>query len=309
MVAVHDAAEDDARGTQATGASLGWTVGDVRITRVVEWIAVVDLRGFLAGAEPAVVARHSWLHPDWVDDAGLGHMSMHGLVVDTGARRVLVDTCVGDMRAGLEVPPRPSSWLEHLADAGYGVDDIDTVLCTHLHFDHVGWNTRLVDGMWVPTFPGARYLFGRVEWDHWKEHDDNDVGDVNLADTVRPVVAAGLVDFVETDHRLCDEVRLVPTPGHTPGHVSVIVESRGERAVITGDIAHHPVQFAEPDIGMRADDDGARAAVTRRAFLADRVLDGSVVIGTHFGGPTAGRVAADGDAWRFISEPPTPRRA
>jgi glyoxylase-like metal-dependent hydrolase (beta-lactamase superfamily II) len=289
-----------------TEETLCWTVGDVRITRVVEWVAVVDLQSFLPTAGPDAVARHEWLRPDWIDDRGRGHMSMHGLVVDTGERRILVDTCVGAMREGIEVPPRPSPWLDRLTAAGYGGDRIDTVLCTHLHFDHVGWNTHLVDGEWVPTFPNARYLFGRVEWDHWKDHDDADVGDVNLGDTVRPVVAAGLVDLVETDHRLCDEVRLVPTPGHTPGHVSVVVESRGERAVITGDVAHHPVQFAEPDIGMRADDDGAQAVVTRRAFLADRAADGSIVIGTHFGGASAGRVIPEGDAWRFQTEPPGP---
>ena len=144
---------------------------------------------------------------------------------------------------------------------GYAIADIDTVVCTHLHFDHVGWNTRLVDGKWVVTFTNARYLIGRVEWEHWSVTD----GDYsNVGDTVRPVVESGAADLVEVDHQICPQVRLVPTPGHTPGHVSVVIESGGQRAVITGDMAHHPLQFAEPDIGAPADSDSAMAAKTRR---------------------------------------------
>jgi glyoxylase-like metal-dependent hydrolase (beta-lactamase superfamily II) len=194
------------------------------------------------------------------------------------------------------MPAMPSTFPEAMAEAGYPLEVIDTVVCTHLHFDHVGWNTRLVDGQWVVTFPNARYLFGRVEWEHWSSTE----GDYsNVADTVRPVVDAGAADLVEVDHVLCPEVRLVPTPGHTPGHVSVVVESGGERAVITGDMAHHPVQFAEPELAAPADSDSAAAARTRRTFLGERAADGALVIGTHFGGPTAGRVVADGDTWRL----------
>jgi glyoxylase-like metal-dependent hydrolase (beta-lactamase superfamily II) len=168
-----------------------------------------------------------------------------------------------------------------------------------LHFDHVGWNTRLVDGKWVVTFTNARYLIGRVEWEHWSVTD----GDYsNVGDTVRPVVESGAADLVEVDHQICPQVRLVPTPGHTPGHVSVVIESGGQRAVITGDMAHHPIQFAEPDIAAPADSDSPTAAKTRRLFLAERAHDSALVIGTHFGGPTAGRVVPDGDTWRLVAE-------
>jgi glyoxylase-like metal-dependent hydrolase (beta-lactamase superfamily II) len=192
----------------------------------------------------------------------------------------------------------PTNFLDALAAAGYTTDDIDIVLCTHLHFDHVGWNTRLVDGAWVPTFPKARYLFGRVEWAHWQVTDHSYI---NHDETVQPIVDAGLADLVETTHQVCDEIRLTPTPGHTPGHVSVVIESGGERAVITGDMAHHPLQFARPDIGMEADSDGDQAALTRRAFVAERSADGALVIGTHFATPTAGRIEPDGEHWRFVS--------
>jgi glyoxylase-like metal-dependent hydrolase (beta-lactamase superfamily II) len=273
-----------------------WTIGDVRITKVVEHELPIPMNGLLTDPPADAVARHGWLEP-FVTPEGDARLSIHGLVIEAGERRILVDTCVGHLREGLIMPAMPSGFLESLADAGYAIGDIDTVVCTHMHFDHVGWNTRLVDGEWVVTFPNARYLFGRVEWEHWSTTD----GDyMNVGDTIRPVLAAGQADLVEVDHQVCPEVRLVPTPGHTPGHVSVVIESGGERAVITGDMAHHPLQFAEPDIGAPADTDTPLGAKTRRLFLADRTEDGALVIGTHFGGPTAGRVEQDGAAWRLV---------
>jgi glyoxylase-like metal-dependent hydrolase (beta-lactamase superfamily II) len=258
----------------------------------------IPLDGLLVDVPEGLAAGIDWLAP-FLTPEGDARLSIHGLVVDTGRQRVLVETCVGALREGLALPAKASRFLDELASAGYRPEDIDVVVCTHLHFDHVGWNTRLVDGEWVPTFPGARYLFGRVEWEHWST-ESSDYS--NVDDTVRPVVAAGLVDLVESDHVVGPGVRLVPTPGHTPGHVSVVVEDGGHRAVITGDLAHHPLQFAAPDVTMPADTDGAAAAATRRAFLAERATDGALVIGTHFGGRTAGRVVAAGDAWCLVVE-------
>jgi glyoxylase-like metal-dependent hydrolase (beta-lactamase superfamily II) len=275
-----------------------WRVGDVRIVKVVEFESAVDLSTLFPLFEPSTAKRHPWLWPDFIDEDGLGRMSVHALVVDTGERRIMVDTCIGAHRENLIVPPLDEAFLDHLAAAGYSIDVIDTVLCTHLHFDHVGWNTRLVDGAWVPTFPRARYLIGRRDWEHWR-NAAHDPGICNIAETVRPVVEAGLVDLVDTTHQVCPEVRLVPTPGHTPGHVSVVVESRGERAVITGDLAHHPVQYGEPDLGMYADHEASVAASTRRSFLSERAQDGALVIGTHFATPTAGVVRAEGTSFRF----------
>ena len=272
-------------------------MGDVRITKVVEHELSIPMNGLLVDVPPEKVDRYEWLRPDFVTPEGDAQLSIHALVIDTGERRILVDTCVGAFREGLALPSMASDLPRDLAAAGYPIESIDTVVCTHLHFDHVGWNTRLVDGEWVVTFPGARYLFGRTEWEHWNVTDDPYV---NLDDTVRPVVAAGLVDLVEVDHRVCDQVWLEPTPGHTPGHVSVVIESNGERAVITGDMAHHPIQFADPDLSAPADSDSPMAAKTRRRFLAEREDDGALVIGTHFGGPTAGHVQADGDGWRLV---------
>ena len=288
-------ADDDAR--VYDGGVMRWTVGGVRVTKVVEHEFTVPFKGLLTAAPLDPAERYPWLVPHFVTADGSARTSIHGLVVDTGDRRVLVDTCIGHMRETAGTP-MPSDFLQALEAAGYTVEDIDTVVCTHLHFDHVGWNTRLVDGEWTVTFPRARYLFARSEWEHWQQ-TGSDV--VDLADTVRPVVEAGRADLVETDHVLCDEIRLEPTPGHTPGHVSVRIDSRRERAYITGDLAHHPVQFAEPELCSTADSDPAGSEATRRRFREERRQDGALVIGTHFPGPTAGRIVATDGKWEFAT--------
>jgi glyoxylase-like metal-dependent hydrolase (beta-lactamase superfamily II) len=175
---------------------------------------------------------------------------------------------------------------------------VDVVICTHLHVDHVGWNTRLSDGRWVPTFPRARYLFARREWEHWTGEDEEGTKRI-LADSVAPVLEAGLAHLVEMDHRVADGIWLEPTPGHTPGHVSVRLASDGAEAVITGDLMHHPVQVAEPGWQSSFDTDPTRARETRRAFCA-RYADRPVaVLGTHFHHPTAGWIVSDRNGWRF----------
>jgi glyoxylase-like metal-dependent hydrolase (beta-lactamase superfamily II) len=229
-----------------------WEIGAVRVTKVVEHVMQVPLNGLLVEPPAGATKRHPWLLPDYATDDDVAVLSIHGFVVDTGERRILVDTCIGNLRDDLPFPPAISGFCDALDAAGYPPEAIDTVVCTHLHFDHVGWNTRLVDGRWTPTFPNARYLIGRVEWAHWSTAS----GDyVNVNDTVRPILDAGLGDLVETDHQVCAEVRLSPAPGHTPGQVCVIIEDGDQRAVITGDLAHHPLQFAEPEIAAAADTD------------------------------------------------------
>jgi glyoxylase-like metal-dependent hydrolase (beta-lactamase superfamily II) len=164
----------------------------------------------------------------------------------------------------------------------------------------VGWNTQLVDGKWVPTFSRARYLIGRAEYDYWRAEEANaDPARSPFHDSVKPVFEAGLVDLVETDHRVCDEVSLEPTLGHTPGHVSVRIRSKGQEALITGDFTHHPCQLARPDWASRADFDPAAAQATRMRMFGELSDSGALVIGTHFATPTAGRVVRDGEVWRF----------
>jgi glyoxylase-like metal-dependent hydrolase (beta-lactamase superfamily II) len=276
-----------------------WQIGDVRITRVQE-LEAPGLHWLLPDAIPENLKAIPWLAPDFVDERGEALASVHALVVEAPGRRIVVDTCVGNDKER-PIPPwnlRQGPFLKDLEAAGFAPESIDTVLCTHLHVDHVGWNTRLVEGRWLPTFPRARYLLGRTEWAHWSADDDS-LTQTILADSVRPVFDADLVDLVDSDHHISDEVWLEPTPGHTPGHVSVRIASRGEQAVITGDLMHHPCQMARPDWCANADSDPEQALATRRSFLERYADTPTLVIGTHFAGPTAGRIVRDAGAYRL----------
>jgi len=277
-----------------------WKIGNVTVTRVVE----VDLPtpgGFvLPDALPENLATIPWLAPHFVTPDGMLLMSIHALVVESQGRKILVDTCLGNDKKR-PVPDwnmRNGPFLQQLADSGHPRESVDTVVCTHLHVDHVGWNTMLVNGRWVPTFPKARYLIGRKEWDFWGKEPVNPDEPI-MDDSVRPIIDAGLADLVEADHKLTPEVWLEPTHGHTPGHVSVRISSGGEDAVITGDMMHHPSQIARPDWASSFDWNQDKGRETRKAALARWSAGGYLVIGTHFAGPTAGRIVRDGNAWRF----------
>jgi glyoxylase-like metal-dependent hydrolase (beta-lactamase superfamily II) len=280
-----------------------WKIGDVTITRVIELEMTGGTRFILPDALRDAVKPIAWLRPHFADEAGNLVMSIHALVVETKDRRILVDTCIGNDKVR-QIPAwslRNGPFLQDLAAAGYPVDSIDTVLCTHLHIDHVGFNTSLKDGRWVPTFPHARYLFGREEWEHWNAEEPRGIpGPID--DSVRPIVDAGLHQLVEVDHRLTDEISLEPTRGHTPGHVSVRIRSRGEEALITGDFVHHPCQMARPDWCSSADTDREQGIATRKRMFESLAAAPVLVIGTHFATPTAGRVVKDGQVWRFDAE-------
>ncbi|MEQ8859859.1 MAG: MBL fold metallo-hydrolase [Pseudomonadales bacterium] len=278
-----------------------WQVGNVTITRIVELQIAGGTRFILPDATREACLQLDWMRPHFMDDAGNLVMSVHALVVDTGARRIVVDTCIGNdkQRSIPNWTNLQTSFLADLEAAGYPRESVDTVLCTHLHVDHVGWNTMLVDGRWVPTFPNARYLLAEKEWRHWDANDDDPMNENVLDDSVRPVFEAGQVDLVDWKHQVCDEVSLEPTPGHTPGHVSVHIRSGGQEALITGDCIHHPCQMSRTDWCSSADTDQAQGRETREALLA-RYSDGDVlVIGTHFPTPTAGHVKrrAEGGYW------------
>jgi glyoxylase-like metal-dependent hydrolase (beta-lactamase superfamily II) len=278
-----------------------WRIGEATITRIVEMDPFfMPPEGLFPAASAEMVRATTWLAPHFADAEGQINLVFQCFLVEVGARKILVDTCIGDGKQ-LDEPSfsnRVSDFLETLARAGAAPDSVDTVLCTHLHFDHIGWNTRLVDGAWIPTFPKARYLFGRTEVDHTLALTP-DEGDASIAQSVRPILDAGLADLVEPTHRICDEVRLISTPGHTAGHVSVMIESAGERALISGDAFHHPAQLAHPDWSDRFAYDAALGIATRRRIFADLADVPTLLIGSHFCEPTAGLVLKDGDAWRL----------
>ena len=278
---------------------LSWQVGRVKITRIVEMDLPVPATVFQQ-ATAEELRKSPWLYPHFVseDDATL-KLSVHALLVDAPGLRLVVDTCVGNDRpreitGGL---PLATPFLQHLGEVGWSRDGVDAVVCTHLHTDHVGWNTMLENGKWVPTFPKARYLLGRREFDFWTTCTDEEQ-QAMLSDSIKPVFDAGLVQLVELDHVISPELRLTPSVGHTPGHVSVMIESEGKRAVITGDMTHHPCQLAHPD-WVLGDDDPKTAAVTRARLFAEWADQPILVIGTHFAAPTAGHVVRDGAAYRF----------
>ncbi|HTV78359.1 MAG TPA: MBL fold metallo-hydrolase [Steroidobacteraceae bacterium] len=283
-----------------------WRVGGVEITRLVEvWKWEDDIWMALEDAKPDLVKTQPWLLPHHVTPEGRMFINFQAFVVRAGSRRIMIDTCIGADRER-QFPiftNMRTTFMQDLASIGIQPTDVDTVLCTHLHFDHVGWNTHRVDGRWVPTFPNARYLFSRKEYDHWLmlRETGGYHGINHLADAVDPVVEAGLVDFIAHDHALSDEIRLFPTPGHTPGHVSVHISSQGQEAVITGDMMHHPIQVAMPEHPATFDMDKPAGARTRVDFI-NRYQDKPVlVIGSHFADPGAGYIVRNGAAWKLQS--------
>ncbi len=282
---------------------LQWRIGAVTVTRVVEMDFPAPYHpqySLLPAATPEALREMPWLYPDFVDADGTLKLSIHALLVEAPGLRLVVDTCIGNDKPRNLIRQQVLStpFLARMAEAGWPRDSVTAVVCTHLHVDHVGWNTLKVGDKWVPTFPNARYLIGRVEHDYWSAADDDNQAEI-MADSVTPIFAAGLADLVEMDHRLSPEVRLMPTTGHTPGHVSVVIESEGETAIITGDMMHHPCQIAHPEWAVRFDEDGDAAAATRHDFVRRHADTPVLIIGTHFAGPTAGHIVADGERWKF----------
>ncbi|CAL9339548.1 MBL fold metallo-hydrolase [Streptomyces sp. enrichment culture] len=295
-------------------AAPSWTVGDVTVHRIDE-VALAAATGswLLPGATPDLVAGQPWLRPHFAADDGTLHLDSHSFAFTVGGSRILVDTGIGNgkQRANPAWHDLRTDYLQRLADAGFPPDSVDLVLLTHLHADHVGWNTRQENGTWVPTFPNARYLTARAEREFWAGYDMEEARRQMFRDSVFPVEEAGQLDLVDVPAEGLEAapgVRLVPTPGHTPGHVAVELTSSGRTALITGDCLHHPVQLAHPGVGACVDIDPERAEVSRRELLGSLAGTDTLVLGTHFAPPTAGRVVAHDDAYRLVPVPARPGR-
>lgn len=282
----------------AGARNLRWQVGGVTIERVEARTTAVPHGSLSTAIDPATIDRHRpWIDP-FVTDDGRVVLSIHSFVVRSGAVTIVVDTCVGD-HGERPLPCDPDFPTTLAASIDGGLDAVDLVLCTHLHFDHVGWNTRRdpVTAALVPTFPNARYLVTQAELDALDGADHHGIAPVSIT----PLVAAGRLTPVASDERLTDEVRLLATPGHSPGHVSVLVESGGAAALITGDVVHSPLQFVRPDITAdRFDADPDEATRTRRALIGMLADTGTTVLGTHFPPPTSGVVVRAGDGTTFV---------
>lgn len=284
-----------------------WKVGDVEIARLVEVNGWEDNISMLLENETADYVRSiDWLRPHFATPEGKMIISFQAFVLRSQGKNVMIDTCIGaDRQREFDIfCNMQTTFLEDLTAAGFPPESINLVLCTHLHFDHVGWNTKLVNGRWVPTFPQARYLFGKREYEHWVHLRDTHSYHAleHMYDSIDPVIEAGLVDLITPDHKLTDEVSLIPTPGHTPGHVSVLIRSRGEEAVITGDMMHHPIQLVCPERHGRFDMDKEQGSRTRREFVERFADSKTLIIGSHFPEPTSGWIVRDGEAWKLKTE-------
>ena len=246
----------------------------------------------------------AWLQPIYFDASDRVNLCIQSYLVQTPHHNILIDSCVGNDKPR---PTRPfwnlmksDRFEKSLAATGIGIGDIDFVMCTHLHTDHVGWNTRLENGRWVPTFPKARYVFADRELAFWtKRQKDDPAACPWIEDSVLPIVAANRVDIVKSAHAFNDLVTLIPTPGHTIDHYSVRVGKPGTDAIITGDMIHSPLQARYPELGMLADYDSKQAGVTRRELFG-KVCDSSTLMCTaHFPSPSSGRVVRHGDGFDF----------
>jgi glyoxylase-like metal-dependent hydrolase (beta-lactamase superfamily II) len=263
----------------------------------------------IPAATPDLVTRIPRLTPAIADPHGTLHLAVHSFAVETAGLRVLVDTGIGNGKSrsnpawdNLDTP-----YLDRLTAAGFPPESVDIVILTHLHTDHVGWNTRPVGrGRWEPTFPHARYLVSRAEADYWSSADIDDSRRQMLSDSVHPVRDSGRLELIDVPADGADVapgLRLLPTPGHTPGQVAVQLHSAGHSAVITGDCIHHPVQMARPALCSSVDVDPVQAARTRRGLLARLAGSDTLLLGSHFVPPTAGFVRSEGDGGTYRLSP------
>lgn len=271
-------------------------IGDIRVDRVVEAEGAFSPVDFLLpDFDPSILANHSWLQPSYVDGENRVMMSFHSYVIRTGRHVILVDGCVGNDK---ERPLRPmwhrqqGPFLQRLAAAGVKPEEVTLVFCTHLHADHVGWNTKLVNGRWVPTFPNARYLFARTEYEHWEklhragEKPNHD----SFADSVLPVMEAGKADLVASDYEIDDGLHLEAAPGHTPGTCLLHAKRGQAHGIFTGDVIHTPVQVAEPGLSSRFCSDAVQSAKTRKGLCEKYAGTPSVLFTGHFPAPSANRI-------------------
>ncbi|MGJ5022035.1 MBL fold metallo-hydrolase [Bradyrhizobium oligotrophicum] len=282
--------------------TLTFSVADTTIHRIIEQeTTFLPAREMFPELTPEMLAaeRSALQAAGALDAQDTLILCFQSYVVRTPHHTILIDSCIGNDKPRA----RPvwnmksdDSYMRALAAAGVSVDDIDVVMCTHLHTDHVGWNTRLDNGRWVPTFPNARYVFAQREYDYWVAQ--NAKAEVPpFADSVLPVVEAKRADIVGDEFSIGDHIRLLPTPGHTPGHVAIAVGKGRDDAVLAGDLIHTPLQLGLPELSPKFDVDPKQAAVTRRTFL-ERYCDTATLCCTaHFPSPSVGRIGRKGSAF------------
>ena len=288
-------------------------IGQFEISRVIESEGpFLEVQSFIPDADQAVVeANRDWLMPRFIEPASNKIiLNIQSYILRTPRHTILVDTCVGNDK------PRPGRpmfdhlslpYLADLAAAGVRPEEVDFVLCTHLHVDHAGWNTQLINGRWVPTFPNAKYIFARTEYEFWeRRHLDGSEGPVPNVydDSILPVMQAGQAVLVDADYQIDDGLWFEPAPGHTPGNVVVNLQSQGATGVLIGDVMHHPLQLIRPEWSSRACEDPVQSAATRRALIERYADTDTLIAPAHFASPTMGHIISKGDGfgYRLVNE-------
>lgn len=283
-----------------------FTIGDVSVTGITD---LADFQIAMSTLFPTSVpeqlgAELHWLSPDFLVNDNV-RLTVRSWLLQVEGRNILVDACVGDHK---ERPHRTEwhrrsggEWIAALARKRLRPEDIDVVFCTHMHADHVGWNTRLEDGRWVPTFPNARYICSRIEYEHWQAETaakDTTAVPNCFEDSVLPVMQAGRMDLVDDGWELASGLVLLDSAGHTPGHMSMEVSRGGQRGVFCGDAIHSPIQMVMPDWSSAFCSDPDQARETRCALLERLADTQDMLIPMHFGGRAHCRVKPVGNAFR-----------
>jgi len=276
-------------------------VGNLNVNRVIDCVEYFSPKILLKDVSYEHLEPYlDWLKPNFLDEKNKLILWIQSFIVKTDKHTILIDTCVGnDKHSGFpQWNMRQAGFLRDLTAAGFPPESIDYVFCTHLHVDHAGWNTKLENGRWVPTFPNAKYLFRKKEYEYWEQNTEEHLR-WTFDESVLPVVQAGQVEWVPKDHQIDDQVVLEPTPGHTPGHTSIHLYAGDKDGVITGDMIVHPVEIAQPTWGQVADWDHALAVKTRSAFIDKYCDTDTLILGTHFADPTAVHIVGTPDGARI----------
>lgn len=285
--------------------NLKWKIGEVEVFQIVELEAGKIIQESIKDAIPENTQKINWLYPHFADKGGSLKALVQGFLIKSGNLNILIDTCNGNDKERTDIPEWSNlqiDFLKRLCDTGVSKKDVDIVACTHLHMDHVGWNTKLEDDAWVPTFPNAKYIFVKGEYEYWSKKPKKEIADDKAAfdDSVTPIIKTDLAELVEVNYNIDQSISFIPTPGHTPYHVSVLIESSGKQAIISGDVIHHPCQIVNPEWITIADTFPEKAVESRKGILKEIVDTDTLLIGSHFPSPVAGHVVGIKDGFKFI---------
>lgn len=287
-----------------------FAVNDVTIHRIIEEEKghTPILEFFPTLTKDMLEENRAWLEPNALDPVtGNVKLCYQSYIVKTPHHTVLVDSCIGNDK---NHPNRPAwtgrkdpAFMNGMAAAGVKPEEVDFVMCTHLHMDHVGWNTKMENGRWVPTFPNARYLFSETEYKFWEAQHAKEKMHY-MDDSVMPIIEAKKADLVTSAHAVNDYFTLVPTPGHTIDHYAVRIGKGGKDALITGDFIHSPLQAKYPDLAMRVDYNPKQGGETRWKMLGELCDTETLCCTAHFPSPSVGRIKRWGDGFKceFVAD-------